>query len=121
MNTDSDADLREQFRDLQEHDSLSVPAFESVLVRTPTRKRNAWPRRAWAAGGLAAVAAVGLLLMIRPPAPELDTAAVALPPWPTQTDSLMASASDPAQGLAWSPSPTSGLGQPSFNRYQESR
>lgn len=121
MRADSDADLRERFRELREHDNLAAPAFESVLMHASARMRHGWSRLVWTAAGFTLTAVVGFVLILRPPSTELDTAAVTLPPWPTQTDFLMASMSDPSQRLTWSPSPTSGLGQPSFNRYQESR
>jgi hypothetical protein len=121
VNSGTDADLRERFRDLREHDGVAAPAFASVLTRASAPMRRGRSRLAWTAAGFAMAAVAGVFLILRPPDAGLDFAVVALPPWPTQTDSLMASVSDSSQFLTWSPSPTSMLGQPSFNRYQESR
>ena len=121
MSAESDADLREQFRGLREYDNAAAPTFESVLMRAPVHLRHGWSKLAWSAGGFALAAVVGFFLIQRPSETALDAMALALPPWPTRTDFLRESASDSSRRLTWSPSPTSGLGQPSFNRYQESR
>jgi hypothetical protein len=121
MNADADADLRERFRELREHDGQAAPAFESVLLHTSARARHGPSRLVWTTGGFALATAVGLFLILRAPEPALDAAAAALPAWPSQTDFLLAGAGDSSQRLSWSPSPTSVLGQPSFNRYREER
>ena len=121
MRTDADADLRECFRELREHDSAAAPAFESVRLYTPTpvpalRSRQGF---AWTAGGFALAAAMGLFLILRPPTIALDVTAAALPAWQSQTDFLLAGTGDSLQRLSWAPSPTSGLARPSFNHYRE--
>ena len=123
MRTDADADLRERFRELREHDCAAVPAFESVRLYTPTptpapalRRR---PGLAWTAGGFALAAAMGLFLILRPPTIALDVTAAALPAWQSQTDFLLAGTGDSLQRLSWAPLPTSGLARPSFNHYRE--
>jgi hypothetical protein len=121
MNADADADLHKRFRELREHDGAAAPAFESVLLHASTRTQHGPSRLAWTAGGLALATAVGLFLILRPPTLAFDAEAAALPAWPSQTDFLLAGAGDSSQRLSWSPSPTSVLGQPSFNRYREDR
>ena len=125
MRTDSDADLRERFRELREHDFAAAPAFESVRLYAPTptptpaRARRSRPGLAWTAGGFALTAAMGFFLILRPPAPALDVTAAALPAWQSHTEFLLAGTGDSLQRLSWAPSPTSGLARPSFNHYRE--
>jgi hypothetical protein len=122
MTSDSDADLREQFQVLRESDHAAVPAFESILSRAPGRTLRGGRGLAWAAGGalvVVVVAAAEMFLMLQRPTVEPD--AVALPAWRSPTDFLLADAAGSVQRLSWTPSPISGLGQPSFNSEQEKR
>ena len=119
MTVAPDADLREWFRDLRQHDCAATPAFESVLARAPAPLR-AWQRLAWVGAGFALVAVAGLLLILREP-PTADVAAVALPAWHSPTDFLLARADDSLSPVPWAPSPTSSLGQPISNRHRERR
>lgn len=119
MRTDADADLRERFRELREHDYAAVPTLESVLPHAPASAPRGGPGLAWSAGVFALAAAVGLYLILRPPTTALYVAAVALPAWQSQTDFLLAGAGDSLQRLSWAPSPTSGLARPSFTHYRE--
>ncbi len=118
-NTPADADLRERFRELREHDDAAVPEFEFAPAPAPARHPHA--RRilvaglAWAAVGLMATVALTTWLMLAPPPAAPDLAAVALPAWRTPTDSLLASTGAPVRRLAWSTLPTDELGRPSFN------
>jgi hypothetical protein len=96
-----------------------------VMGRPPARARRGWSPLAWSAGGFALALTVGWLLVVRPPTavsdPAPDALLAALPAWPTHTDFLLADGSDPSQRFNWSPSPTSGLGQPTFSRIPEVR
>ena len=121
MSADTDADLRERFRELREHDCAAAPAFESVLPLAPAGALRSRPGLAWTAGGFALAAVAGLFLILRLPPTALDVAAFALPAWPSPTAFLLAGAGDSSRHLSWAPSPTSGLGQPSFNRYREDK
>ena len=112
MSIDRDADLRGRFAGLRDHDHASAPSFGSVLAR------RAVPRRSWSsvAAGAAALAIVSFVA-VRAWSPK-DTAAGAaapLPPWPTQTDSLLAGAGADALHDGWLRSPTSRLGSTSSN------
>ena len=124
MRNDPDTDLRERFQALRENDRAAAPAFESILSRAPGRMLRSGRGLAWAAGGalvVAVVAAAELLLMQQRPAIELNTSAVALPQWRSPTDFLLADATGSVQRLSWAPSPSAGLGQPSFNPERENR
>ena len=121
MRTDPDADLREWFQGMREHDCAAAPAFESILPHAPAQALRGGPGLAWTVGGFALVAAAGLFLILRPLTTPLDSAAVALPAWQSPTDFLLTRADGSLQRLSWAPSPTSELGQPSFNRYREDR
>jgi hypothetical protein len=121
MNDESDADLRKRFRELREQDGTPTPDFDHVLTRASPRSRRSRPGTLGIAGGFVLMTAVGFFLFLRPPETSTDALAVSLPPWPRQTDFLLAAGSDPSQQVSWSPSPTSGLGQPSFSRYPEAR
>jgi hypothetical protein len=121
VRTDPDADLREWFQGMREHDCAAAPAFESILPHAPARALRGGPRLAWTAGGFALVATAGLFLILRLPTTPLDSAAVALPAWQSPTDFLLAGVGDSLQRLSWAPSPTSVLSQPSFNRYREDK
>jgi hypothetical protein len=116
-----DADLRERFRELREQDGTATPALDNVLLRAGAQAQRGKPRAAWMAGGFAAVVMIGLVLFLRPPVPSPIAEAAAMPAWPRHTDFLLAGASDSSQRLNWSPSPTSGLGQPTFSHHRESR
>jgi hypothetical protein len=119
MKNDPDADLRERFQALRESDLAAAPAFEIVLSRAPARTlRGGWGL-AWTGGCALMVAAAGLFLMLQRPAAEID--AVALSAWQSPTDFLLADANYSVQRLSSASSPTSGLGQPSFNSEQEKR
>ena len=109
-----DGDLRSCFRELRERDVAATPALSSMLVSKRSGRR--WSRLAFgtAAFALAAVAGMSALLATLPTA--FEPASVALPPWPTETSSLLSTMSV----APWS-SPTSVLGQPSFSHYRESR
>jgi hypothetical protein len=65
---------------------------------------------------LALVAGLWLTL---PPA-DIDPAELALPAWPTPTDSLLATVG-PLPGLSWSSLPTDELGRFSSKRNREQR
>ncbi|MEO8755468.1 MAG: hypothetical protein ABI624_22630 [Casimicrobiaceae bacterium] len=114
MRPDPDADLRAWFQEVREHDSVAAPAFEGMLPHPPRHASRGRQRLAWTAGGVALATAAGLFLLLRPPAAN-DVAAVALPAFRSPTDFLLAGAGASLQHLSWTPSPTSGLGQASFN------
>ena len=118
--TDPDAGLRERFGALRERDRAAAPAFERMITPPASRIRSSRSRLAWTAGGFALASVVGALLLLRPP-PPLDAAVATLPAWPTQTAFLLADAGESSRRLAWTPSPTSGLGQPTFTRIEEKR
>jgi hypothetical protein len=117
MRTDADADLRERFLQLREHDCAAAPAYESVRLYTPASRSR--PGLAWTACGFVLAAAMGIFLILRPPTTTLDATAAALPAWQSQTDFLLAGTGDALQRLSWAPSPTSGLVRPTFNHYRE--
>ena len=119
MRHDADADLRERFSELREHDRSAMPVFDKVALQASTRGLQIRPVLAWTAGGFALAAAVGLFPLLRAPTTELDAAAVAMPAWQSQTDFLLANAGDSLQRLSWTSSPTSGLGHLTFNHYLE--
>ena len=121
MRTDPDADLRERFLELREHDCAAAPGFESVRLYTPAPARalRNRPGLAWTAGGFVLAAVMGVFLILRPPTTALDATAAALPAWQSQTDFLLVGTGDALQRLSWAQSPTSGLVRPSFNHSRE--
>ena len=119
MRHDTDADLRERFSELREHDGTAVPAFERVASQSSARRSRIRPALAWAAGGFALAFAAGLFPLLRLPTTTPLVAAVAMPAWPSQTDFLLANADDSLQRLSWTSSPTSGLGHLTFNHLLE--
>ncbi len=126
MKTDTDTDLDKWFQGLQDQDRAAAPAFESLLARAPAARASARKSRsrgapAWAAGGFALLATAGLFLILQRPANVPDASTVALPAWQSPTDFLLASPDNSLRRLSWTPTPTSGLDQPTLIRTQENR
>jgi len=121
MTSDPDADLREHFREMRTHDRAAAPEFDGLLARVPARASRGVPGFAWAAGGVALVAAVVLVVVLHSQPAATDGAEIALPAWHSPTDFLLASADDSLHRLSWQTLPTSRIGEPSFNRYLENR
>jgi len=118
MSADPDKDLLERFGRLREQDRAATPAFESVMrptrVRPPAQARHIWVMR-----GLVVAGVLVLVLLLRPPAH--DAPAVATAAWHSPTDFLLAQASGSMQNLSQAPTPTAGLGPPSFKPERENR
>jgi len=117
---DPDAELRERFGALRERDAALAPAFARMTADPTPHPRRDSARPAWA-GAFALAIAVGMFAAMGRHAPQSDADAVALPAWPKNTAFLLADAGDAARGLAWTASPTSGLGRSAFTRYEENR
>lgn len=122
MSDERDARLRAHFARLREHDQANVPALAAVLARRRderTGDRRHYRPLAFGAAALAIIAALVLVRIAPRPDAALESDTFALPPWPAQTDSLLAIAGTLAMPPAWTAFPTSRLGAPSLDRSRE--
>jgi hypothetical protein len=121
MSDDPDADLRDLFHRLREHDHGAAPTFESMLPRASVAMPRSGRGLARAAGAGALAIAAGVFVMLQPRTVELGTIIVeapvyAPPAWPAlPTDFLLADAADSVRRLSLAPLPTADLGQAAFN------